>query len=154
MRQRGGGLAHRRRGLRRHRGHLRDLRDEVSRFVLPERPTVHPRWLVAGEGGTAELRREVPATASPCCLIRARYELHEVTTELSKQREEDKEVSVVGGRAELRSGMARPRRRRWKNGQWPSPKAWMARLGGRRGRGGHGGAVVELGFAFLRRRWS
>ena len=39
-----------------------------------------------------------------------------------------------------------------KNGQWPSPKAWMARLGSRRGIGGHGGAVVELVVAFLRRR--
>ena len=64
---------------------------------------------------------------SPCCLIRARYELHEVTTELSKQREEDEEVSVVGGRGELRSSEARPRRRRRKNGQWPSPKDdWLS----------------------------
>ena len=34
VRWRGGGLARRRRGLRRHRGHLRDLRDAVSRLVL------------------------------------------------------------------------------------------------------------------------
>ena len=59
---------------------------------------------------------------------------------------------MVGGRGELRSGEARPRRRRQKNGQWPSPKARMARLGGRRGRGGHDGALVELWFVFLRRR--
>ena len=39
-----------------------------------------------------------------------------------------------------------------KNGQWPSPKARMARLGSRRGRGGHDRALVELWFAFLRRR--
>ena len=58
---------------------------------------------------------------------------------------------MVGGRSELRSGEARPRRRRRKNGQWPSPKARMARLGGRRGRGGHDRALVELWFAFLRR---
>ena len=38
VRWRGGGLARRRRGLRRHRGHLRDLRDAVSRLVLVARP--------------------------------------------------------------------------------------------------------------------
>ena len=57
---------------------------------------------------------------------------------------------MVGDHGELRSGETRPRRRRRKNGQWPSPTARMARLGGRRGRGGHGGALVELWFAFLR----
>ena len=92
---------------------------------------VQRRWLVAGEGGTVELRCETPATASLGCLIRARYELHEVTTVLPKQREEDEEVTVVVGRGELRSGEARPWRRRWKNGHWPSPKARMARLDGR-----------------------
>ena len=50
---------------------------------------VQRRWLVAGDGGTAELRRDVLTMASPCCLIRARYELHEVTMVLPKQREED-----------------------------------------------------------------
>ena len=35
VRWRIGGLARRRRGLRRHRGHLRDLRDAVSRLVIP-----------------------------------------------------------------------------------------------------------------------
>ena len=74
--------------------------------------------------------------------------------ELSKQREEDEKVSVVVGHGELRSGEVRPWRWRRKNGHWPSPKAWMARLGSRRGRGGHGGAAVELGFVFLQRRWS
>ena len=70
-------------------------------MVLPSRPKVHRRWLVAGDGGTAELRRGVLTTASPCCLIRARYELHEGTKELSKLRGEDEEVSVVGGRGEV-----------------------------------------------------
>jgi len=46
--------------------------------------------------------------------------------ELTKQRKEDEKGSVVVGRGELRSSEARPWRRRWKNGQWPSPKAWMA----------------------------
>ena len=57
-----------------------------------------------------------------------------------------------GGRGELCSGETRPRRRRRKNDQWPSPTARLAQLEGRRGRGGHGGALVELWFAFLRRR--
>ena len=39
VRWRGGGLAHRRRGLRRHQGYLHDLRDEVVRLVLPARAT-------------------------------------------------------------------------------------------------------------------
>ena len=90
--------------------------------------------------------------ASPCCLIRVRYELHEVTKELSKPREEDEEVSVVGGHGELCSGETRPWRRRRKNGQWPSPTARMAWLSGGERRGGHGGALVELWFAFLRWR--
>ena len=50
---------------------------------------VQRRWLVAGDGGTAELRREMLTTASLGCLIRAWYELHEVTMVLPKQREED-----------------------------------------------------------------
>jgi len=88
-RRRGSGEAHRRRGLRRHQGHLRALRDEGDRLVLVARPKVHRRWLVAGDGGTAELWREVPATASHGCLNRARYELQGVATVLPKQREED-----------------------------------------------------------------
>ena len=39
VRWRCGGLARRRRGLRQHRGHLRDLRDAVSRLVIVARPT-------------------------------------------------------------------------------------------------------------------
>ena len=77
-------------------------------MVLLARPMVQRRWLIAGEGGTAELRREAPAMASLGCLIRARYELHEVTTVLPKKREEDEEVTVVVGHGELRSGEARP----------------------------------------------
>ena len=88
--------------------------------------------------------------ASPQCPFRARYELHGVTTELTKQRKEDERVPVVVGRGELRSGEVRPWRQRRKNGQWPSPMARMARLEGRRGRG-HGRAVVKLEVAFLRR---
>ena len=61
-------------------------------MVLLARPIVQWRWLVVGDGSTAELRRETPMTANHGCLIRARYELHEVTTVLPKQREEDKEV--------------------------------------------------------------
>ena len=49
------------------------------------------------------------ATASPHCLIQARYELHEVTTELTKQRKEDKGVLVAVGHGELRSGEVRRR---------------------------------------------
>ena len=45
-------------------------------MVLLARAMVHPRWLVAGDGGTAEPRRELPATASHGWLHRARYELH------------------------------------------------------------------------------
>ena len=122
--------------------------------MLASRPKVQRRWLVAGEGGTTEFWHEVTTTASPCCLIRAQYELHEVTTELSKQRKEEEKVSVVVGRGELHSGEVRPWRRRRKKGQWPSPRARMAQLEGRRGRGGHGGAVVELEVVFLRRRAS
>ena len=59
---------------------------------------------------------------------------------------------MVGGRGELRFGETRPRRRRRKNGQWPSPTARMARLSGGERRGGHGGALVELWFVFLRWR--
>ena len=91
-------------------------------MVLLARPKVQRRWLVAGEGGTAELRREVPTMASPCCLIRARYELHEVTKELSKPREEDDEVSVVGGRGELRSGETLTWRTAAEVANRPSPK--------------------------------
>ena len=65
-------------------------------------------------------------TASPCRLTRARCELHDVTTELSKQREEDEEVSVVGGHGVLRSGETPTWRRLRKNGQWPSPTARLA----------------------------
>ena len=57
---------------------------------------------------------------------------------------------MVGDHGELRSGETRPRRRLRKNGQWPSPTARMARLSGGERRGGHGGALVELWFAFLR----
>ena len=78
-----------------------------------------------------ELRREALMTVSPHSPFRARYELRGVTTELTKQRKEDEGVPVAVGRGELRSGEARPWRRQWKNGHWPSPKAWMARLGGR-----------------------
>ena len=84
MRRCGGGLARRRRGFRRHRGHLRDLRDETRRLVLLARPKAHRRWLVAGEGGTTEFQREAPTMASPQCPFRAQYELHGVTTELTK----------------------------------------------------------------------
>ena len=77
-------------------------------MVLPARPKVQRRWLVAGDGGTVELWYEVPTTVSLGCLIQARYELHEVTTVLPKQREEDEEVTVVVGHGELRSGEARP----------------------------------------------
>ena len=59
---------------------------------------------------------------------------------------------MVGGHGELCSGETRPWRRRRKNGQWPSPTARLAQLEGRRGRGGHAGALVELWFAFLQRR--
>ena len=38
VRWRGGGLAHRRRGLRRHQGYLRALCDEGKRFVQVSRP--------------------------------------------------------------------------------------------------------------------
>ena len=131
VRRRGGGLARRRRGLRRHRGHLRALRDEVSRLVLLARPMVQRRWLVTGEGSTVELRHEAPMTTSLGYLIQARYELHEVTTVLPKQREEDEKASVVVGRGELRSGEAQPWSRQRKNRQWPSPRARMARLSGR-----------------------
>ena len=72
--------------------------------MLPVRPRAQRRWLVAGEGGTAELRREAPTTVSPQCPFRAWYELHEVTTELTKQRKEDEGVPVVVGHGELRSG--------------------------------------------------
>jgi len=72
--------------------------------------------------------------------------------ELTKQRKEDERVSVVVGRGELRSGEVRPWRRHRKNGQWPLPMARMARLEGRRGRGGHDRAVVKLEVTFLRRR--
>ena len=71
---------------------------------------------------------------------------------LSKQREEDEKVSVVGGRGELRSDEARPWRRRRKNGQWPSPTARMARLRGGGRRGKHGGAIDGLADAFLQRQ--
>ena len=54
----------------------------------------------------------VLVTASPHCLFRARYELHEVTTELTKQRKEDERVLVVVGHGELRSSEARPWRQR------------------------------------------
>ena len=74
--------------------------------------------------------------------------------ELTKQRKEDEKGLVVVGRGELRFGEVQPWRRRWKNGQWPSPRARMVRLEGRRGRGGHGGAMAELEVALLRRRWS
>ena len=73
---------------------------------------------------------------------------------LQRQRKGDEGVTVVVGRGELRSGEVRPWRRWRKNGQWASPKARMARLEGRRGRGEHGGAVVELEVVFLRRRVS
>ena len=39
VRWRGGGLARRRRGLRRHHGYLHDLREERNRLVLPARAT-------------------------------------------------------------------------------------------------------------------
>jgi len=87
--------------------------------VLVARPKVHRRWLVTGDGGTAELRHKTLMTASHGCLIRARYELHEVTTVLPKKREEDEEVTVVVGRGELRSGEARPWRQRRKNSHGP-----------------------------------
>ena len=74
---------------------------------------------------------EVPVTASHGCLNQARYELQRVATVLPKHREEDEEVMVVVGRGELHSGEAWPRIQRRKNSHCPSPKARMARLGGR-----------------------
>ena len=73
-------------------------------MVLVARPKVHRRWLVASDGVTAELWRETPTTASHGCLIRARYELHEVTTVLPKQREEDKGVPSYPDHGGLNSG--------------------------------------------------
>ena len=66
--------------------------------------------------------RGVLTTVRPCCLIRARYELHEVTKELSKPREEDEEVSMVGGRGELRSGETPTWRTAAEVANRPSPK--------------------------------
>ena len=94
--------------------------------------------------GNGERRRGgygTPATVSLHCSTQARYELHEATMELTKQRKEDERVPVMVGRGELRSGEVRPWRRRQKNGQWPSPTVRLARLEGRRGRGGHDEAV-------------
>ena len=65
---------------------------------------VQRRWLVAGDGGTTELQRETSTMANHGCLIRARYELHEVTTVLPKQREEDKEVPSYPDHGGLNSG--------------------------------------------------
>jgi len=79
--------------------------------VLPARPRAQRRWLIAGEGGTVELRCEALTTASPQCPFRARYELRGVTTELTKQRKEDEGVPVAVGRGELRSGEVRRRRK-------------------------------------------
>ena len=62
---------------------------------------VQRRWLVAGDGGTTELRREMPATANHGCLHRARHELQGVATVLPTQKEEDEKASVVVGRVEL-----------------------------------------------------
>ena len=54
---------------------------------------------------------------SPQCPFRAQYELHGVTTELTKQRKEDVGVPVVVGRGDLRSDEVRPWIQRRKNGQ-------------------------------------
>ena len=71
-------------------------------MVLLARSMVQRRWLVAGDGSMVELRREVPMMASLGCLIRARYELHEVATVLPKQRTEDGKASGVVGHVELK----------------------------------------------------
>ena len=107
-------------------------------MVLPSRPKAHRRWLVAGDGGTAEPRRGMPATASLHCSSRARYELHEITTELPKKKRRTRGVPVVVDRMSASSGEVRPWRRRRKNGQRPSPTARMARLSGGGRRGEHG----------------
>ena len=73
-------------------------------MVLVARPKVHRRWLIAGDGGMVELWREMPMTASHGYRIRARYELHEVTTVLPKQREEDKGVPSYPDHGGLNSG--------------------------------------------------
>jgi len=75
----------------------------------------NPSYDSIGNGGRRRGRCGTPATASLHCSTQARYELHEATMELTKQRKEDKKGSVVVGRGELRSGEARPWRRRRKN---------------------------------------
>ena len=73
-------------------------------MVLVARPKVHRRWLVTGDGGTAELRHKTLMTASHGCLNRARYELQGVATVLPKQGEEDKEVPSYPDHGGLNSG--------------------------------------------------
>jgi len=72
--------------------------------VLLARYRVQRRWLVASDGGTVELRREVLTTASHGCLIRARYELHEVTMVLPKQRERTRRILATPTTAASSSG--------------------------------------------------
>ena len=74
--------------------------------------------------------------------------------ELTKQRKEDEKGLVVVGRGELRSGEARPWRRRRRNDEYMLTLTQLTRLNGGGGRGDHGEALGELGNAFLQRHGS
>ena len=82
-----------------------------------------------GNGGRWRGRCGTPATASLNCSTQARYELHEATTELTKQRKEDEKGSVVVGRGEVRSGEVRPWKQWRKNGLCALPRPKRCSLG-------------------------
>ena len=153
-RRRGNGETHRWPHLRRGQRHRRVPSDDTHLPIPFSRPLPRSSYDCVGNGGRRRGRCGTPTTASLHCSTQARYELHEATMELTKQRKEDENGSVVVGHGELHSGEAWPWRWRRKNGHWSSPKARMARLDGQRGKGGHGGAMAELEVALLRRRWS
>ena len=68
-------------------------------------------------------------TVSSQCPFRAWYELHGVTMELTTQRKEDENGSVVVGRGEIRSGEVRPWKRLRKTANVPLPRPNRCILG-------------------------
>ena len=66
------------------------------------------RQLVAGDGGTAELRCELPATANHGRLNRARCELQEVAMVLSRQRKGDGKIPSYPDHGGLNSSEVTP----------------------------------------------
>ena len=77
-------------------------------MVLPARPKTKRRGLIAGDGGTAKLRCELPATANHGWLNQARCELHEVTMVLTRQRKGDGKIPSYPGHGGLNSGEVTP----------------------------------------------